>query len=145
MWAFSVFAVTRHHGVKPRLSEPHLFVANHTTFLDYVLLSAHQIPHAIVAQTHGGFFSLIQQYILAQMGSMTFQRKEKKDRQKLAEKLKHHVHTQFHIAPILIFPEGTCVNNEYTVLFHKGAFELGATVCPVAIKYRATLIDSLYI
>ena len=38
-------------------------------------------------------------------------------------------------SPILIFPEGTCVNNEYTVLFHKGAFELDAQICPVAIKY----------
>jgi 1-acyl-sn-glycerol-3-phosphate acyltransferase len=48
--------------------------------------------------------------------------------------MKKHVHTPGK-SPILIFPEGTCVNNEYTVLFHKGAFELDAVVCPVAIKY----------
>ena len=47
--------------------------------------------------------------------------------------MKKHVHTPGK-SPILIFPEGTCVNNEYTVLFHKGAFELDAMVCPVAIK-----------
>jgi 1-acyl-sn-glycerol-3-phosphate acyltransferase len=30
--------------------------------------------------------------------------------------------------PLLIFPEGTCVNNEYCVMFKRGAFDLGATV-----------------
>ena len=136
IWAFAVFAVIRHHGKKPHLNEPHIFVSNHTTFLDYVLLSSHEIPHAIVAQAHGGFFGYVQQYILKQMGSLTFDRNEKKDREKLSLKLQNHVRTHYHMAPILIFPEGTCVNNEYTVLFHKGAFELGVTVCPVAIKYQ---------
>lgn len=28
--------------------------------------------------------------------------------------------------PLLIFPEGTCVNNEYCVMFKRGAFDLGA-------------------
>jgi len=31
---------------------------------------------------------------------------------------------------------GTCVNNEYVVQFKKGAFEMGAVVCPIAIKYK---------
>ena len=68
------------------------------------------------------------------MGSLTFERNEKKDREKLTLKLKNHVRAHYTMAPILIFPEGTCVNNDYTVLFHKGAFELGVPVCPVAIK-----------
>lgn len=37
--------------------------------------------------------------------------------------------------PIIIFPEGTCVNNKYIIRFQKGAFELGVKVCPVGIKY----------
>lgn len=37
---------------------------------------------------------------------------------------------------MLIFPEGTCVNNKYCVMFKKGAFELGAEVFPIAIKYK---------
>ena len=62
----------------------------------------------------------------------------------VAQKMKEHVHRMVENvcqAPLLIFPEGTCVNNEATVLFHKGAFELGAIVCPVAIKYRKELSD----
>jgi hypothetical protein len=37
---------------------------------------------------------------------------------------------------LLIFPEGVCVNNEYVVQFKKTAFDMGAVVCPIAIKYK---------
>lgn len=46
--------------------------------------------------------------------------------------------------PLLIFPEGTCVNNEYCVMFKKGAFDLGATVCPIAIKYNKIFVDAFW-
>ncbi len=51
----------------------------------------------------------------------------------MATRMKEHVANPAAV-PLLIFPEGTCVNNEYCVLFKRGAFDLGATVCPVAIK-----------
>lgn len=37
---------------------------------------------------------------------------------------------------MIIFPEGTCVNNKYTIRFQKGAFELGVKVCPIGLKYN---------
>jgi hypothetical protein len=40
--------------------------------------------------------------------------------------------------------QGTCVNNEYTVQFHKGAFDLDAIVCPVAIKYNKASADAYW-
>ena len=55
----------------------------------------------------------------------------------------HYVHSRLrkHVMnpttwpnPMIIFPEGTCVNNKYTIRFQKGAFELGVKVCPVGIK-----------
>jgi len=46
--------------------------------------------------------------------------------------------------PLLLFPEGVCVNNEYCVMFKKGAFELGATVYPIAIKYNKLFSDPFY-
>ena len=46
--------------------------------------------------------------------------------------------------PLLIFPEGTCVNNEYCVMFKRGAFDLGATVCPIAIKYNKSFVDAFW-
>lgn len=37
--------------------------------------------------------------------------------------------------PLLLFPEGTCVNNEYAVMFKRGAFDLDATIIPVGMCY----------
>jgi hypothetical protein len=37
-----------------------------------------------------------------------------------------------------------CVNNEYCVLFKKGAFDLGARVYPVAIKYNKIFVDAFW-
>lgn len=36
--------------------------------------------------------------------------------------------------PILIFPEGTCINNTSVMQFKKGTFEVGGIIYPVAIK-----------
>lgn len=36
--------------------------------------------------------------------------------------------------PILIFPEGTCINNTSVMQFKKGSFEVGSIIYPVAIK-----------
>lgn len=46
--------------------------------------------------------------------------------------------------PLLIFPEGTCVNNEYTVMFKRGAFDMDAYVCPIAIKYNKIFVDAFW-
>jgi len=46
--------------------------------------------------------------------------------------------------PLLIFPEGVCVNNEYCVMFKKGAFELGAQINPVSIKYNKIFVDAFW-
>lgn len=39
--------------------------------------------------------------------------------------------------PILIFPEGTCINNTSVMQFKKGSFEVGGVIYPVAIKVIA--------
>lgn len=143
LWLFSYGAVIRHHGIKPRLSpsQPHLFVANHTSFTDFIVLSSHDYPHGVVAQHHGGLFGIFMKYILELYGSVSFNRHEQKDRIKVAERILKHVNDPNQFAPLLIFPEGTCVNNESTVLFHKGVFELDCTICPVGIKYNKKLLD----
>lgn len=46
--------------------------------------------------------------------------------------------------PILIFPEGTCINNSAVMMFKKGSFEVGATIYPVAIKYDARFGDPFW-
>lgn len=66
-----------------------------------------------------------------------------KDRKIVSEKMKQHI-AQIDSTGLLIFPEGTCVNNEYCVMFKKGTFELGATVCPIAIKYNKIFVDAFW-
>lgn len=82
---------------------------------------------------------------MSSIGSLTFQRDEARDRRLVARRMREHVigkgkASQF---PLLIFPEGTCVNNEATVMFHRGAFDLpaGTMVCPVAIRYHKQTFD----
>lgn len=66
-----------------------------------------------------------------------------KDRLIVAERMKKHVQAP-DTTPLLIFPEGTCVNNEYCVMFKRGAFDLDATVCPIAIKYNKIFVDAFW-
>lgn len=40
--------------------------------------------------------------------------------------------------------QGTCVNNEFCVMFKRGAFDLGATVFPVAIRYNKIFVDAFW-
>lgn len=68
-----------------------------------------------------------------------FERAEAKDRHAVAERLKQHV-SDPNNPPILIFPEGTCINNTSVMQFKKGSFEVGGVIYPVAIKYSFVYI-----
>lgn len=143
----TVGAQIRRIGTKPVLKVPHIFVANHTSIIDYIVLSAHDFPHSTVAQKQSkksvvmleGILGFFLESVLTLNGSLLFNRGKKKDRDIVASKIDAHVKDTSK-SPLLIFPEGTCVNNEYTVLFKKGAFELDAIVAPVAIKYLDGLL-----
>lgn len=52
----------------------------------------------------------------------------------LFNRLKQHV-SDPNNPPILIFPEGTCINNTSVMQFKKGSFEVGGVIYPVAIKF----------
>ncbi|KAI5185959.1 glycerol-3-phosphate O-acyltransferase 3/4 [Nematocida homosporus] len=123
-----------HYGHKPKLKIPHVFVANHTTYLDYLVLSSHKFPHSVIAQKQPGVMSMLLKLV---SGAIEFERKDKSNRQQIKENIGQITKS----ASLLIFPEGTCVNNEYTVMFQKGAFDLHIPVCPVAIKYNKDLAD----
>ncbi|KAI7854187.1 hypothetical protein BDC45DRAFT_535631 [Circinella umbellata] len=133
---FSLGTIPRYHGNKPCLSEPHVFVANHTSYLDYILVSACRFPNAVVMARHGGALGFLQNNGLNFLHSMTFDRSNTDERRDLAGRLRKHVmNPTTWPNPMIIFPEGTCVNNKYTIRFQKGAFELGVKICPVGIKY----------
>jgi glycerol-3-phosphate O-acyltransferase 3/4 len=49
--------------------------------------------------------------VLNSLGCLWFNRTEVKDRHIVARRMREHVH-RGDSTPLLIFPEGTCVNNE---------------------------------
>jgi len=100
-------------------------------------------PSVRPRQKHPGWVGLLQSTILESLGCIWFNRTEAKDRHIVSEKIKQHIEGPDN-NPLLIFPEGTCVNNQYTVMFKKGAFELGCTVCPIAIKYNKIFVDAFW-
>lgn len=134
--------VVKYHGPRPVRRPNQVYVANHTSMIDFIILEQ-LTAFAVIMQKHPGWVGLLQTTVLESVGCIWFNRAEAKDRAVVAQKLKGHVASQ-DANPLLIFPEGTCVNNEYTVMFKKGAFELGCAVCPVAIKYNKTFVDAFW-
>ncbi|KAJ4829740.1 Glycerol-3-phosphate acyltransferase 9 [Turnera subulata] len=134
--------VVKYHGPRPSIRPKQVFVANHTSMIDFIVLEQ-MTAFAVIMQKHPGWVGLLQSTILESVGCIWFNRSEAKDREIVAKKLRDHVQGADN-NPLLIFPEGTCVNNHYTVMFKKGAFELGCTVCPIAIKYNKIFVDAFW-
>ncbi|CAB4321298.1 unnamed protein product [Prunus armeniaca] len=134
--------VVKYHGPRPSMRPKQVFVANHTSMIDFIILEQ-MTAFAVIMQKHPGWVGLLQSTILESVGCIWFNRSEAKDREIVTKKLRDHV-LGVDNNPLLIFPEGTCVNNHYTVMFKKGAFELGCSVCPVAIKYNKIFVDAFW-
>lgn len=123
--------ITYHHREnKPRNGG--ICVANHTTPIDIIIL-ANDGCYSMVGQIHGGLMGLVQRAMVKSTPHIWFERSEVKDRHLVTKRLSDHVMDKTK-QPILIFPEGTCINNTSVMMFKKGSFEIGCTVYPVAIK-----------
>ncbi|GFZ00389.1 glycerol-3-phosphate acyltransferase 9 [Actinidia rufa] len=85
--------------------------------IDFIVLEQ-MTAFAVIMQKHPGWVGLLQSTILESVGCIWFNRSEAKDRETVARKLREHVLGADN-NPLLIFPEGTCVNNHYTVMFKK--------------------------
>ncbi|KTG34078.1 hypothetical protein cypCar_00006592 [Cyprinus carpio] len=99
--------------------------------------------YAMVGQVHGGLMGVIQRAMVKACPHIWFERSEVKDRHLVAKRLSDHVADESKL-PILIFPEGTCINNTSVMMFKKGSFEIGCTVYPVAIKYDPRFGDAFW-
>ena len=107
-----------------------------------VILSVDR-PYALVGQSHPGFMGLIQKSLSRGAAHIWFQRSEAKDRLEVARRLREHVEDPTKL-PILIFPEGTCINNTVVMQFKKGSFEVGGVIYPEAIKYDPKFGDAFW-
>ncbi|KAK2500356.1 hypothetical protein MC885_003421 [Smutsia gigantea] len=127
-------AIITYHDRENRPRNGGICVANHTSPIDVIILASDGY-YAMVGQVHGGLMGVIQRAMVKACPHVWFERSEVKDRHLVAKRLTEHVRDKSKL-PILIFPEGTCINNTSVMMFKKGSFEIGATVYPVAIKVQ---------
>lgn len=135
-------AAIRYHNRENKPKKGGICVANHTTPIDIVIL-CNDGCYAMVGQVHGGLMGIVQRAMVRSCPHVWFERAEMKDRHLVTKRLKDHVSDKTKL-PILIFPEGTCVNNTSVMMFKKGSFEIGATIYPVAIKYDPKFGDAFW-
>jgi glycerol-3-phosphate O-acyltransferase 3/4 len=139
MFLFSWCAVIVEKGDIPPREPGQIYVANHSSVVDICFLLKRQ-KYSITGQKHTGVIGFFQNNILNPLGCLWFNRMEQKDRELVSLRIKEHS-MDLTKPPLLVFPEGTCVNNEYVVMFKRGAFELGKSIVPVAIKYNKVFVD----
>uniref|UniRef100_A0A914DLZ0 Phospholipid/glycerol acyltransferase domain-containing protein n=1 Tax=Acrobeloides nanus TaxID=290746 RepID=A0A914DLZ0_9BILA len=138
----AVSAVIYFHDVQNKAKNGGICVANHTSPLDVMILSTDNV-YALVGQQHGGLLGFIQRTLSRASAHIWFERSESKDRSHVVNILKEHVDDPNKL-PILIFPEGTCINNTSVMMFKKGSFEVGAKVYPIAMKYDSRFGDAFW-
>ncbi|XP_034261422.1 glycerol-3-phosphate acyltransferase 4 isoform X1 [Pantherophis guttatus] len=135
-------AIITYHHRENRPRNGGICVANHTSPIDVIILASDGY-YAMVGQIHGGLMGVIQRAMVKACPHVWFERSEVKDRHLVARRLSEHANDKSKL-PILIFPEGTCINNTSVMMFKKGSFEIDATVYPVAIKYDPQFGDAFF-
>lgn len=134
-------SVITYHNVRNR-PRSGICVANHTSPIDCLVLACDNC-YSLTGQRHGGFLGILQRALARASPHIWFERDEAKDREAVAERLRLHV-SDPNNPPILIFPEGTCMNNTSVMQFKKGSFEVGSVIYPVAIKYDPRFGDAFW-
>ncbi|XP_077131911.1 glycerol-3-phosphate acyltransferase 3 [Ranitomeya variabilis] len=132
----------QYHNKENRPKKGGICVANHTSPIDIIIL-ANDGCYAMVGQVHGGLMGVIQRAMARACPHVWFERSEMRDRHLVTKRLREHVFDKEKL-PILIFPEGTCINNTSVMMFKKGSFEIGGTIYPVAIKYDPQFGDAFW-
>lgn len=134
-------SVVNYHNIENRPLNG-ICVANHTSPIDVLMLMCDNC-YSLIGQRHGGFLGVLQRALARASPHIWFERAEAKDRLLVAKRLKEHVSDPVN-PPILIFPEGTCINNTSVMQFKKGSFEVGGVIYPVAIKYDPRFGDAFW-
>lgn len=135
-------AIITFHNREYRAKPGSICVANHTSPIDVIILSTDNC-YAMIGQEHGGFTGMMQRAFSRAGRHIWFDRSEAKDRSLVAKRMREHVHEKTNM-PVLIFPEGTCINNTSVMMFKKGCFEVDTVIYPVAIKYDLRFGDAFW-
>lgn len=135
-------AIITYHDEEYKPNGNGICVANHTSPIDVVMLSCNT-TFSLIGQSHGGFLGVLQRALARASPHIWFDRSEMKDRAAVSRRLKQHANDVTK-PPILIFPEGTCINNSAVMQFKKGSFEVDSVIYPVAIKYDPRFGDAFW-
>uniref|UniRef100_A0A5S6QKR2 PlsC domain-containing protein n=1 Tax=Trichuris muris TaxID=70415 RepID=A0A5S6QKR2_TRIMR len=117
-------------------------VANHTSPIDALILASNNC-YALVGQKQASLLGFLQDCLSRLESHIWFEREEVSDKLAVRKRLLEHVEDMDKL-PILIFPEGTCINNTSVMMFKKGSFEVCNVIYPVAIKYDARFGDAFW-
>lgn len=75
MFVASWTGVVRYHGPRPVNRPNHVWVCNHTSMIDYIILCAYS-PFAVIMQLHPGWVGFLQTQVLNCLGCLWFNRTE---------------------------------------------------------------------
>lgn len=75
MFVASWTGVVRYHGPRPVNRPNHVWVCNHTSMIDYIILCAYS-PFAVIMQLHPGWVGFLQTRVLNCLGCLWFNRTE---------------------------------------------------------------------
>lgn len=75
MFVVSWTGVIKFHGPKPTAAPNRVWVANHTSMIDYIILSSY-FPFAVIMQLHPGWVGWLQRRVLSCLGCLWFKRTE---------------------------------------------------------------------
>jgi len=92
-WAFlmSWSAVVKFHGPTPVAAPNRIWVANHSSMIDYGILNSYR-PFCVIMQLQGGWVRFIQTNVLSGLGCLWFNRNDIKDRQIVGQRMKASRH-----------------------------------------------------
>lgn len=140
--AGSLSLVATFHDVDNAPKGGGIAVANHTSPIDALVLATHHC-YDMVGQRHSGVLGILSSVLCRASSHIFFERSEAKERAVVMDRLQMHA-SDPKMPPILIFPEGVCVNNTSVMQFKKGAFEIDTVIYPIAIRFDARFGDAFW-
>jgi len=145
VYVMSWSGVIKFHGARPVAKpgrSPGVFVANHSSMIDFIVLQQSH-NYSVVAQKHGGWIGFFQDVVLSAIDGIWFDRSDKENKGSVARLISEHALDPDRV-PVLVFPEGTCVNNKHVIMFRKHVFDLDVPINPVAIKYNDIFVPGYW-
>ncbi|KAL0206770.1 hypothetical protein P9112_012481 [Eukaryota sp. TZLM1-RC] len=117
---------------KPRPTDVRVFVSNHSSWIDTLILASKLFP-SFIAKNDVKVIPLVSPVAKSWL-CLFIDRASREERDRALEKIKERV-LDCKLPPLIIFPEGGTSNGLFICKFQKGAFVSGQDVQPIMIRY----------